>query len=270
MTIRKIRIGEHTNYKVINDLGRGANGTRILKQWTFNTLEEARAFEESGIIGKGDTPKKYDSIERNSIASKGADQYQPYKLNTWNNSEVEQFIKLAEKEDKDVLYDTVLNTGLRKAEVLALSWSDIDFTKGTLAVNKYISPQQKGRKYTPLIARNRRIVQLPDHIIQKLSVHKERQKKLRAELGEIYINEFNLVFTSATGGVLNPRLLDSQFKKLIGMAGLKEISFHDLRHTHASLLILNGTNLAIVKDKLGHPSIESVLNFYSHLWTDID
>ena len=98
--------------------------------------------------------------------------------------------------------------------------------------------------------------------------HQVRQKEWRLKAGPEW-RDSGLVFTTQQGGMINPANLSNRFRDLVTKADVPRIRFHDLRHTHAKMLLGNGIHPKIVSERLGHSSIAITLDTYSHVLPDI-
>lgn len=160
-----------------------------------------------------------------------------------------------------------LTTGIRRGELLALRWSDIDLEKGTLFVNKtvdYISHYgyvENGAKTKA----GKRTIKLPAFVVEVLKAHKEKQQELRTKVGSKW-REKNLVFTGLMGDYFNPNYLLKLFKKVLIEAGLPHMRFHDLRHSAATILLTMGIHPKVVQELLGHSSFLITMNLYGHVF----
>lgn len=158
-----------------------------------------------------------------------------------------------------VFFSIAFYTGLRKGEIHALRWSDID-SKNILHVTKSISQKLKGddRETPPKNNTSIRDLQLPLPLIKILSKHKERCSKLDGFSQDSFICGFDKPLRDTT--------VDKKNKKYAEEAGLKKIRIHDFRHSHASLLANEGINIQEIARRLGHSNIEITWNTYSHLY----
>jgi integrase len=157
------------------------------------------------------------------------------------------------------LYAVAVHTGLRRGELLALRWGDLDFAQGTLHVRRSLNRLRDGDGYvvkeTPLKTRySRRTIDLSPVAIGEL---------LQLPAGDD--PDHDTVFRSRAGGFIDPDNVDRAFKRHLTLAGLPDLRFHDLRHTHASLLIAAGVHPKAIQARLGHASITTTLNTYGHL-----
>lgn len=186
------------------------------------------------------------------------------KIDYWNKADVDFFIKEIENTP---LYTPVFIstlTGLRIGELCGLRWSDIDFESGYLTVNHQVIQDKINKELilTDILktSTSHRSVSIPNILINYL-------KRLR----EADINNINgFILKDRSGLMATPRNVSMEFtKKVSKYKNLKQISFHSLRHTHATLLIFNGENIKVVSDRLGHKDISITLNTYTHVMEDM-
>jgi integrase len=160
-------------------------------------------------------------------------------------------------------FELLLGTGLRPSEALALTWRDIRLEKSLLTVTKKLSRKNKmdWSFDDPKSKKGRRNVSLPSSLVSLLSDHKMQQTKSRLE------NPHNLVVPAIDGLPANENCINRDtFKTLIKKAGLPHhIRLYDLRHTHATLLLLASVHPKIVSERLGHSTIAITLDTYSHV-----
>ncbi|MFO1445459.1 site-specific integrase [Bacillus sp. Bva_UNVM-123] len=109
-----------------------------------------------------------------------------------------------------------------------------------------------------------RTIDISDSLIKELSHHKKRQGKWKKSLGSNY-KENNLVFPNIYGNFKDPRNLLREFYRDQKFTQARTITFHDLRHTHSTLLLINGENPKLVQQRLGHEDVEITLRIYSHI-----
>lgn len=189
-------------------------------------------------------------------------------LNYWSIEEFKKFLNLFEPEEYNyqLLFTCLFFTGMRLGEALALTWNDIDFTTQTIHITKsiYIS---KGISYistTKTKAGMRRITihkKLNDELID----WKKNQCKLLDNFVTGDINELQLFQNSPM--VITKNATEKFYKKILKRdTNLKRIRIHDFRHSHASLLINQGEDYLVVKERLGHASITTTIDTYSHLY----
>lgn len=155
-------------------------------------------------------------------------------------------------------------TGMRRGEVLALRWQDVDLDRATLAVTQTLEQTAAGLAFKPpKTARSRRKISLSPHIIDKLRRHRNRQKEQRLRAGPMF-EDHDLVCSQEDGRPRNPRTLTKEFRRLTKRLGLA-VRFHDLRHTHISLLFAEGVHPKVASEIAGHASVAITLDTYSHM-----
>jgi len=159
-----------------------------------------------------------------------------------------------------------LSLGLRQGEVLGLGWEDVDLDAATLTVRRALQRQRgAGLVFTqPKTARSRRTISLPAPLVALLRTHRTRQLEERLAAGTMWLDH-DLVFASVTGRPVDARADWHAFKAVLTRAGLRDVRLHDLRHTAASLLLLQGVSARVVMEILGHSQIALTLNTYSHV-----
>ncbi|MCL6599026.1 MAG: site-specific integrase [Alicyclobacillus macrosporangiidus] len=170
-----------------------------------------------------------------------------------------------------------LATGLRRGELLALEWPDIDFAAGTLRVNKQLvriavfeSRVRSGTKLEiirPKTKCSNRIVPLNDAILNILKWHKQEQNMEKNRAGNAY-TDMNLVFCTELGNFYEPRNFLRLVYTLCKRAGIDRINVHTLRHTFATRMLEAGEAAKIVQEILGHEDITTTLNRYTHVLPD--
>ena len=165
----------------------------------------------------------------------------------------------------EVLLTVAVVTGMRRGELLALRWSDIDFDHSRLLVLHSVD-FIAGYGYVegkPKTAAGRRVISLPAFLLEMLKQHQVQQLELRDTAHEW--EDRGLVFPNLKGGYLHPNHMGEKFRKLLKEAGLPYIHFHDLRHSAASILLCMGVNIKVIQELLGHSDISITLRTYSHL-----
>ncbi len=165
----------------------------------------------------------------------------------------------------EVLLAVAVVTGMRRGELLALRWSDIDFDRSRLLVLHSVD-FIAGYGYVegkPKTAAGRRVISLPAFLLDMLKQHQVRQLELRNAAHDW--EDRGLVFPNLRGGYLHPNHMGEMFRELLKDAGLPHIHFHDLRHSAASILLCMGVNVKVIQEMLGHSDISITLRTYSHL-----
>jgi integrase len=165
-----------------------------------------------------------------------------------------------------VLYPIValaITSGLRRGELLALQWSDIDLDAGTLKVERSVEETKAGlRIKAPKTKRGRRNIGLSSDAVGMLRSHRTRQLELRLALGQG--GQPLIVFSTIEGEMLSPDNLSRDWRRVCNAKGLPRVSFHALRHTHVSMLIKEGTDILTISRRIGHSKASVTLDTYGH------
>ncbi len=180
--------------------------------------------------------------------------------------EARRFLKAVRGDRLEALYVVALHTGLRQGELLALRWDDVDLEENTIIVRRTITKDGGKLLIGPTkTAKGRRTVKLTRDAAEALRAHLTRQLEEIDGLGDGY-QPGGLVFATSKGTLLNPtNLRKRSFAPLLVRADLPHHTFHQLRHTAATILLLKNVNPKIVSELLGHASIAITLDTYSHV-----
>ncbi|CAM5468391.1 site-specific integrase [Streptomyces pilosus] len=184
--------------------------------------------------------------------------------------EVRLLLKVARPHRLYALWLLLISTGLRRGEVLSLTWSDIDLSAGTLRVRRNVQRIRRELIFgTPKTMRSVRTVSLPQRCVRALAEHRERQERERKVAGKKWQpapgQPAGLVFTTSTGRVTDPRSLNRMLTILCRDAKVRRVRVHDLRHTCASLLLAQGVDARTIMETLGHSTITMTLDTYAHV-----
>jgi integrase len=158
-----------------------------------------------------------------------------------------------------------LTTGMRRGEILALRWKNVDFEKKTVRVVESIEQSKKGIRFkAPKTERTRAII-LPDYAVEELKAWKDKQAEEFLEL-KLQQNEDSLVCSRFDSTPVWPTSVTHEFIKAIKkLPNLPRVRFHDLRHSHATQLLAAGIHPKIAQERLGHSTITTTLDLYSHV-----
>ena len=173
-------------------------------------------------------------------------------VNYWTLEEFKSFISYVDDPMYYALFMTLYYSGMRKGELLALTWADLDFENNTINVDK----TEYNRKVTTTKTEASRRKILMPRIVMKLlqKIKLERNPKL------------NYVVFGEIKDSISTTTLDRRFEKYVKNSGVKKIRLHDFRHSHASYLINKGTIISVIAARLGHSDVATTLNTYSHLY----
>jgi integrase len=209
--------------------------------------------------------RRWELIDRNVASLVDPPRRQRPKIRPLAPDKARQFLNSVRGHRLEALFSVALAIGLRQGEALGLRWEDLDMAAGVLRVNHQL--QRVDGRLTlvePKTDRSRRALVIPPSVIEHLHDHERRQLAERLWAGSKWI-ESGLVFTSRLGGPLQARQVIREFHKALKDAGLKRIRFHDLRHSCATLLLVQGVSPRVVMDILGHSEIAITMDTYSHV-----
>ena len=210
---------------------------------------------------------KWELVTRNAAALTIAPRLERKRFRCLSPDEARQLLDAAQGNRLEGVFSAALALGLRMGEILGLRWQgDVDLDGGTLRVNQAIY-RIKGKGLVasePKTERSRRTLFLPDTVLRALRAHRLRQLQERLAAGSRWQNS-GLVFTSSIGTALEPRNLFRSFKAQLRKADLPDVRFHDLRRSAASLLLAQGVPMRAVMEVLGHSSISTTADIYSHV-----
>ena len=149
----------------------------------------------------------------------------------------------------------VLHTGLRRSELVGLQWGDVDLKEGVLSVRRAVVKLPSGGVDVSGPKSGRpRVIDLPSASVEAMRVHRDSP----AGTGLF-------VFSRPDGRPLDPNLVTRVFRRSAERAGLEDVRFHDLRHTHATLLLSQDVHLKVVSERLGHSTVSITGDIYSHV-----
>ena len=160
---------------------------------------------------------------------------------------------------------TAVNTGLRQAELLGLTWRNLDLDLASLSVTQVLYKRRGICQFKePKSEHSRRRLDLSPSLALFLRKYKEEREVERLLLGKP-LGDNDLVFSSVNGAAMDPGTLTHNFARIARRAGLSGTRFHDLRHTFATLMLMAGIHPKIVSEMLGHASVAFTLDIYSHV-----
>ncbi|MBC6976672.1 site-specific integrase [Streptococcus cristatus] len=233
--------GAYANYSFLNNINR-----RILQYGV--TMQAIKHNPARDVI----IPRKQQNKE--------------HKVKFFSNQELKQFLDYLEDLDQSsyenffdyVLYKTLLASGCRIGEALALEWSDIDLKKGTISISKTLNRYQETN--TPKSKAGLREIDIDKATVSLLKQYKKRQQVQSWQLGR----SEGIVFTPFTTKYAYACLLRKRLQSHFKAAGVPDISFHGFRHTHATIMLYAGIEAKDLQYRLGHSNISMTLNTYVH------
>ncbi|PGO61763.1 site-specific integrase [Bacillus cereus] len=192
-------------------------------------------------------------------------------MNVWSLDQVNYFLTESKNIKRltrcYIAFAISLLTGMRQGEIMGLRWKDIDFERNIIYVKQTLTQAAEikvGAKNSSSV----RSIHIPDKLVSELKDYRKTVLEERLYHGKDY-EDNELVICTRIGKPMIPRNLRKEFYNLTEKLGLPKIRFHDLRHTHATMLIQQNVNVKLIADRLGHSDIETTLNTYSHVLPDM-
>jgi integrase len=196
--------------------------------------------------------RRLPKIERKEMMTLTADQ-QARLLEALSNSRVYWPVLLA------------LSTGMRRGEILALRWKNVELERGVVRVVQSLEQTAKAVRFKDTKTRRSRAITLPAFAVEELCRLRRQQAEELLQLGIRQTGE-TLVCPRADGEPHQPRSLTQGFSRLVGrMKDIPRIRFHDLRHSHATTLLADGVHPKVAQERLGHSTITTTMDLYSHV-----
>jgi integrase len=154
--------------------------------------------------------------------------------------------------------------GLRRGEIAALRWRNVDLTAGQMAIVESAEETAAGVRYKEPKSGRSRTVALSGIMIDELRAHRVRQAEELLRLG-VRLADDNFVVAQVDGSPLKPTSITHEWVRLLGNTALPRIRFHDLRHAHATHMLANGVHPKVASERLGHSKVGITLDLYSHV-----
>ena len=154
--------------------------------------------------------------------------------------------------------------GLRRGEIAALQWKHVDIERRQIAVAQSAEQTRAGVRYKPPKSGRARTVAISDTVTAELRTHRVAQAECLLSLG-VRLSEDTFVVAQADGSPLQPNSLSHEWVRQIRKIGLPRIRYHDLRHAHATHLLLSGVHPKVASERVGHSKVGITLDLYSHV-----
>lgn len=193
------------------------------------------------------------------------------KIKPLNEHQIADFLKAIKGNRYEKMFLVALFTGIREGEVCGLQWKCVDFDNGTILIDKQLqSLRGKVRgdkeKYALVPTKNgkERTITAAPFVMDLLWKTKQAQDANRKDFGSDF-QENSLVFTDEIGNRVTPQALYRAFKIVVTELGMKDVRFHDLRHSYAVVSLKSGDDIKTVQENLGHATASFTLDTYGHV-----
>lgn len=217
-------------------------------------------------------------VARNAATLADAPRIEHPPVRVLSVDEARRLIDAAHSERFEALYSVALALGLRKGEICALTWHNLDLERAQLTIVNSLQrirdrhandgPKTHLEIVETKTQKSQRTISIPQYAVRALRAHHVRQMEARLLAGALW-HEQGLVFANPTGGPIEPVLFHRDFQRVLKKAGLPRIKFHALRHSAASLMLAQGVPLKTIQEILGHSSIAVTSAFYAHLGDEL-
>lgn len=204
-----------------------------------------------------ETAIDWNLLNRNPAARARPPRVDTVEMSVWNETEIATFLESIRETPYYVLFYTALWTGMRESELLGLRWGDINTDLKLLSVNRAMHKLRTTGEVVyrqPKSDMSRRTIYIPTALVEVLDRHRAGQ----TVPGDVQ------VFTRPDGTPLLRSSVSHAWTRLVKRSGLRRIRLHDTRHTHASILLMNGVHYRVVQERIGHSDVNTLLDIYGH------
>jgi len=219
------------------------------------------------------TAEKWKLIQSNPVDNVDPPKVKKKEADYYTEEEIKTMFKALENEKtkyKTAIIVTI-SCGLRLGELVGLKWGNIDFEDNTIEIeqtNQYL-PGFGTITKDPKTESSKRMVSVPEAAMRMLKIHKTEEAEKQLKCGDLW-KDTGYVFTQWNGLPMHPGTPSKWFSKFLEKHGLRKITFHQLRHTSATMLIHSGLNIRALSARLGHSNTSTTLNIYSHALRSAD
>jgi integrase len=182
---------------------------------------------------------------------------------TWTFDELGGFLEFIQGRVRAEAIEFAALTGVRRGEVCGLRWGDVDLVSGLATVAHTVADVDGVLIPGDTKSHRSRPVGLDAGLVAMLRRHRKAQLEWRLNVGQYWIDH-DLAFPAPDGDYMKPLTLTQQFDRLVEKSAAPRIRFHDLRHTHGTLLIQSGHDAKLVSEQLGHSTVAFTLDRYVH------
>lgn len=213
---------------------------------------------------------KWQLIIRNVAEAVEPPKAKKYKAKYLTDKQTEELINKAKGTDIYIPIMIAIYTGARRGEVLGLNWNNVNLEKGIIKIVDNLCTTKSGLIVKePKTGSGVRTIAISKTLVDILKRYKVKQIENKIKLGRLY-QENNMVCCYEDGRLFNPKRFSAKFHELLERNSLPIVRFHDLRHSHASLLVKLGIKPKVISERLGHSNIAITMDLYSHLYEEAD
>ena len=240
--------------------GKGGLSNRTVKYIHITLTKALKMAVKSGLLMRNPC----DSVEPPKVTQT--------EFKILNEDDINKLLEALKGSEYYPIFFTDLFSGMRRSELLALRWQDVDLLSMTASVNRVIKVLNGGgiEFRPPKTQKSRRLIALTPANTVILREHLEARKQYLKSLNPNFdpdkdFDESELVFCHPDGKPYLPDSVTHAWMTLVKRIGLDGVRLHDVRHSHASILLKQGVHPKIVQERLGHATINTTLDIYSHV-----
>ena len=236
---------------------------RGLSNRTADALHKALSIALNTAIKQG-------ILKRNPLDNVIAPKVAKKEVEVWDAETRAKAMTVLKESQYGDFYQLGLMTGMRRGELAGLKWANVNLANQQLQVVNTLQriTGQGLLNGQPKTERSRRSIALSADTVALLHKIRGRQITDQIEVSDAWTDS-GYVFTDASGMPIDPNLATRAFKKVLATAGLPKLTIHGLRHTHATILLEQGVNPKVVSERLGHASVATTMDIYSHVLPDM-
>jgi integrase len=245
---------------------------RVMTSCVERGLAGKSANEVYGVLHQAlDAAERLGLVARNVSGLVQRPRGKTREMRPLSREEVNRFLTAARGHLFEAFFRLALSTGMRRGEMLALKWREVDLTSSRLSVVASMNWLHGEMVYSrPKTKRSRRQIALAPEMVDVLRALRIQQRAQRLRVGAAWQgDQYDAVFTDELGIPLHPSRVTYQLRVLLRQAGVPEIRIHDLRHTCATLLLASRVHPKVVSELLGHSTVAMTLDVYSHVLPDM-
>lgn len=187
-------------------------------------------------------------------------------LQVWTAEEARRFLQETHEDGLHDIWAVALGTGMRRGELLGLRWEDVDLDARILHVRRALQVVDGHARLKATKTLRSRSIRIDVNVVEVLRRRRRQQQLQREAAGEHgWRDRWGLAFTEEDGTYLVPMNVTQAFRWRVRRVDVPTIRLHDLRHTHATLLLEAGVPIKVVSERLGHASVSMTLDVYAHV-----
>ena len=209
---------------------------------------------------------RWGTLSRNVVNATTPPRLQRTEIPMWDPETIDLFLEKADASRFRDLYHIAVLTGMRRSEICGLKWENVDLIHGHLGV---VNTLQRITDHglvegQPKTTKSRRSIALAPDVVEIFHAIRGRQIEQRLDFSELWQNS-GYVFTQISGAPVAPDMISKDFCAIVRKAKLPHLTFHGLRHAHATMALIAGVNPKTISERLGHSSIATTMDVYSHV-----